>query len=184
MRNSQKTNLITAAVIRNDNKVLLVQQQGPNDPAPSWALPGGVAKAGELLTEALAREVREEVGLEILDPGRLIYIAQIDDPSHKNQNLAFVFEITHWNGELHSADPDNLILMTDFLPISQAIDKLHQNPWREMREPIVAYLRGETKPVSIWYYRKQQNGEERLIKKPGELINKFPLTQPLINEHI
>jgi len=63
---------VGAALIRRGPHILLVQQQGPNDPAPTWALPGGVVEAGELPTEAMIREVAEETGLEVLDPGRLL----------------------------------------------------------------------------------------------------------------
>jgi ADP-ribose pyrophosphatase YjhB (NUDIX family) len=47
--------LIAAAVIRDRDRILLVQQQSKNDPSPSWALPGGVVEDGELLHEALKR---------------------------------------------------------------------------------------------------------------------------------
>jgi len=100
---------VAAALIRRGDEVLLVRQQGPNDPASSWALPSGVVEAGELLTEALVREVREEAGLEVLAPGRLLYVVQLDNPLKQQlrhipgpepsyQSTAFVFEIDAWKG--------------------------------------------------------------------------------------
>lgn len=55
---------VSAAIIR-DGKVLVVRRA--RNPALSlYTLPGGVVEAGELLNEALVREVREETALSIV----------------------------------------------------------------------------------------------------------------------
>ena len=54
---------VSAAIVR-DGQVLLVRRARP--PADGlFSLPGGVVEIGETLAEAVAREVREETGLEI-----------------------------------------------------------------------------------------------------------------------
>lgn len=150
---NHETYLIVAALLRQGEKVLLVQQQGPHDPSPTWALPGGVVKSGELLSEALARELNEETGLEVVAWGGLIYLAQVDQPASGKQSLVFVFEVTRWKGQLRSTDPDSLIFNVRFLPISEALQKLEALPWQTMREPIVAYLKGEVEGGRVWQYR-------------------------------
>jgi 8-oxo-dGTP diphosphatase len=52
------------AFILRDNQVLLVQR-GREPAAGKWSVPGGLVELGESLQEAIAREVREEVGLEV-----------------------------------------------------------------------------------------------------------------------
>jgi ADP-ribose pyrophosphatase YjhB (NUDIX family) len=53
----------SAAIVR-DGKILVVRRARP--PANGlYTLPGGVVEIGETLTEAVAREVREETALEI-----------------------------------------------------------------------------------------------------------------------
>jgi len=155
--------LITAALIRWGEQVLLVEQQGPDDLAPSWALPGGVARDGELLDESLRREVTEETGLALGAIDLLAYVAQLDDPQTSAQSIAFVFETSHWTGELRISDPDGLIRQTCWLPVEQAIERLKALPWRRMREPLLAYLGGESKPGSVWLYRRRPDGNEELL---------------------
>jgi ADP-ribose pyrophosphatase YjhB (NUDIX family) len=58
------------AVIVHDGRILLVQRA--TEPALGrWSIPGGLIEVGEMLTEAVAREVREETGLEV-EPIELI----------------------------------------------------------------------------------------------------------------
>ncbi len=56
--------LAVSAAIFRDGKVLVVRRA--RKPALNlYTMPGGVVEAGETLTEAVAREVREETSLEI-----------------------------------------------------------------------------------------------------------------------
>lgn len=54
---------VSAAIVR-DGRVLLVRRARPRAHGV-WTLPGGVVEAGETLSEAVAREVREETSLAI-----------------------------------------------------------------------------------------------------------------------
>ncbi len=52
------------AIITRGGEVLLVRR-GREPQKGLWSIPGGVLKVGETLEEAILREVREEVGLEV-----------------------------------------------------------------------------------------------------------------------
>jgi ADP-ribose pyrophosphatase YjhB (NUDIX family) len=65
----------SAAVFDESRERILLIRQADNG---KWAVPGGYMEPGESLTEACAREVREETGLRV-DVGRLI--AVYSDPN-------------------------------------------------------------------------------------------------------
>jgi ADP-ribose pyrophosphatase YjhB (NUDIX family) len=51
------------AVLIEGNEILLVEQQV--SASRGWSLPGGALEVGETLAECVAREVREETGLQV-----------------------------------------------------------------------------------------------------------------------
>jgi len=55
---------VGAIVVADDGRVLLVKRSNP-PLAGRWSLPGGVIDVGETIEQAVAREVREETGLEV-----------------------------------------------------------------------------------------------------------------------
>ena len=56
---------VVAAVIRRDGKILITQRPDDVHLAKLWEFPGGKVEAGESLTAALQREIREELGVRI-----------------------------------------------------------------------------------------------------------------------
>jgi 8-oxo-dGTP diphosphatase len=146
------TVMVVAALVRRGEAVLLVRQRGPADAEAHWSLPGGVVEPGERLTEALGRELREETGLELQDPGRVLYAVQTS--GHHDSYLALVFETGNCQGELRCADPDGLVSEAEFVPCEVALARLAALPWRNMREPVTAYLRGEVGAGATWLYQR------------------------------
>ncbi len=129
-----------------------------------WVLPGGLVEHGELVHEALVREVREESGIKIDAIARLAYVTQIDRPSHAMQTTAFVFEIAGWHGDLGHNDPDHEILDVAFVPLAEAIGRL-QSPllWRGLGESVAAYLSGAAGPGTVWLYREHDDAQDQRL---------------------
>jgi 8-oxo-dGTP diphosphatase len=158
---------VAAALIRRDDEILLVCQQGKDDAEPTWALPGGVVEPGEMLIDALTREVREETGLSAVRPGRLAYVVQTltEQPDGVSQSIAYIFELRLDSAALNPADPDGLIQDAVFVARPKAIDKLGRLPWRNMREPALSFLLGLADYGATWCYRQGSDGKQKLIGK-------------------
>lgn len=56
---------VTAAIIRNRNKILICQRAANDECSMLWEFPGGKREAGESLEECIIREIREELELDI-----------------------------------------------------------------------------------------------------------------------
>ena len=64
---------VAAALIINNDKVLLCQREEDDDFGLMWEFPGGMIEAAETPEEAVKREIKEETGLNII-PQRMIGI--------------------------------------------------------------------------------------------------------------
>jgi len=58
--------IVVAAIIERSDRRLLIGQRRGNDTSPlKWEFPGGKVKEGETPEEALARELKEELGVTL-----------------------------------------------------------------------------------------------------------------------
>lgn len=73
-----KTIRVTAAVIRDGGRIFATQR-GYGEYKDGWEFPGGKIEPGETPEEALAREIREELAVEI-EVGKLIETVEYDYP--------------------------------------------------------------------------------------------------------
>jgi 8-oxo-dGTP diphosphatase len=68
---SKRQITVAAAIIWKDGKVLITKRPEGTHLAGLWEFPGGKKEEAETLEECIAREIKEELGVEV-DPGRLL----------------------------------------------------------------------------------------------------------------
>ena len=78
---SGRPELAVGAVVVNDGSLLLVRR-GHGPAAGAWSVPGGRVEHGELLAEAVVREVAEETGLECVCGELVGWVERFDEGHH------------------------------------------------------------------------------------------------------
>lgn len=87
--------VVAGIIVDPDNRVLIAKRPDHLDQGGLWEFPGGKREAGESSTQALTRELYEE--LDIVVERSVPAIAQIHEYPNKIVNLEF-FEILKWRG--------------------------------------------------------------------------------------
>ena len=87
---------VVAAIIKKDNEIFATQR-GYGDFKGGWEFPGGKIEAGEKPEQALIREIKEELAVEI-EVGELLHTVEYDYPTFHLTMHCFVCTLV--SGEL------------------------------------------------------------------------------------
>jgi 8-oxo-dGTP diphosphatase len=71
---------VGAVAVDGDRLLLVRRSHGPD--AGCWSVPGGRVEPGEMLAQAVVREVAEETGLEVVCDAFLGWVERIGENSH------------------------------------------------------------------------------------------------------
>jgi 8-oxo-dGTP diphosphatase len=155
---------VTCAIVRRLDAVLLVMQS--NGVLDFWLTPGGRTEPGELVVDALRREIQEETGLEIREIGPLVYVMQRRNAEGVRLTV-LTFEASVGPGEPRPADPDGLIMDVAFVEVGRARELIERLPWAYVREPLLAYLNNRYAAGELWRYTVDGEGEEQVERVPA-----------------
>jgi len=137
------------AVIVHQGRVLLVQR-GHEPLKGRWSIPGGLIEIGEMLHEAVVREVREETGLEI-EPVELVEL--LDRIHREGDRVRYHYVIADYlcrvvGGTLKAADDADAVRWVEraewnshsALMLEPITVRVIERAWQRARE-----LAGESK---------------------------------------
>lgn len=86
-----------AAIIQRGNSILMVRHEKGD--SSYWLLPGGGVDLGETLHEAVIRELKEEVSLEV-HPGAMVFVSESIAPDHSRHMIQCCFLTEIVSGEV------------------------------------------------------------------------------------
>lgn len=97
--------IVTAAVMEKDGKILIAQRRRGDHQQYKWELPGGKLESHETPEQCLQRELREEFGIET-EIGEFV---GSNDYHYRNTSIRLmVFRAYHISGELNVLDHETI----------------------------------------------------------------------------
>ena len=120
---------VAAAVMIRDGKIFATER-GYGDYKDWWEFPGGKIEENESPTDAVSREIGEELGVSI-DVGDRIYVVEYDYPDFHLHMEAFACTIT--GGKIELREHENALWLD-----TESIDSVR---WLPADEEMIEYLK-------------------------------------------
>lgn len=108
---------VAALCVKSDEPKLLMVLQGMPGQPPTWTLPGGPMKPDESPEQAVARECKEDAGLDV-EVGKLYKHQEGTAQDLKKRAYEFechYFEVKASSDALRPQDPDQLVYRAEWI---------------------------------------------------------------------
>jgi len=121
-----KSIIVTCAIIRFEDKVLVVQRNEHMKLPLKWEFPGGKVESGESLEDCIRREIKEELNIEIELTSRLS-TSNCDYPEFSIQLIPFL--AVYLSGDITLSEHKQYLFLKK--------DELSKLDWAEADIPIL-----------------------------------------------
>ena len=98
-RRTENVELTVLCLIQDGNRLLL--QNRVKEDWKGYTFPGGHVEPGESFVDAVKREMKEETGIDIINP-QLVGIKQF--PIENGRYIVFLFKATEFSGDVVSSE--------------------------------------------------------------------------------
>ncbi|UCX03297.1 8-oxo-dGTP diphosphatase MutT [Shewanella sp. HL-SH4] len=125
----KRIHVAVGVIINQDNHILLAKRHGHLHQGGKWEFPGGKVEVSETVTEALIRELKEEVNLDVTTSIPFMDIIHDYPDKHVRLDIHLVTEFSNQAKGLEGQQiqwvPINQLQQFDFPEANQAIvDKI------------------------------------------------------------
>lgn len=129
MQQQTKVVHVAVGVIMRDARILLALRSNKQHQGGKWEFPGGKVEAAETVSQALSRELQEEVAINVSESAPLM---QLQYAYPEKTVLLDIWLVTEFNGEPHGREGQPLRWVS--------IAELSEIEFPDANQPIVARL--------------------------------------------
>lgn len=120
-------------ILIQDDKILLLRRCNTGFEDGNYGLPAGHLDGNETAREGGAREVMEEIGIEI-KPEDMNVVHVMHRKARKDERIDFFMTSEDYSGEVHNTEPDKCNELSWF-----SLDELPENTIDYIRQAIICY---------------------------------------------
>lgn len=130
--------LVTAGIIRKDNKILIAQRKSDSHlEANKWEFPGGKVEYCEHPEDCLKREIMEELNINIKVNNLFTTVSHVYEKDDKKSHIILMCYLSDWiDGEVDNIDCQDSRWVS--------IEELKDHEFAEADRPIIKKLMEKT----------------------------------------
>ena len=107
MKVRNKAILAVYVFLEKEGKFLIARRCNTGYQDGNYQVPAGHVEENELPTEAMIREAKEEIGIDLFrDDLELVHISYRPKHDNTDNRVDFFFRATKWNGEIKNMEPN------------------------------------------------------------------------------